>query len=420
MSVMFANTRPSQGSSGYLVEFKAGRSHLQAGSTAEKRKVVADKTKGTVFIKQSNDQLMHFCWKNRETGAVADDLIIFPGDTEFVRVKECTDGRVYMLKFKSTDERRLFWMQDGKSDKDEDYCKKVNDLLNNPPTPRAGARGSADRVGGSSFGGLAALGGTGADGELGPLSNLDQSQLMQLLSLMNHSNTGTGSDTASLLPQLSVASDAAQPAVDSGTASAQVATPSNTPANGTVAGGSSTNAVQLSQLKDIIASIAPSTAAHRRQAVDLADVLTGDNVIESVRNNEERLLPHIPNQEPIHTPQEELEQTVRAPQYRQAVDMFGHALQTGQLAPVLQQFGVTPEVATAAQSGDLVNFAQKLTDAENETHTESTSASQPPRNPQVDAEIAKEAAAEETNESAVREPQPKRGKPDEDDSMDLD
>lgn len=44
---------------------------------------------------------------------------------------------------------------------------------------------------------------------------------------------------------------------------------------------------------------------------------------------------------------------MRAPQYRQAVDMFGHALQTGQLAPVLQQFGVAPEVATAAQSGGL-------------------------------------------------------------------
>ncbi|VDM47504.1 unnamed protein product [Toxocara canis] len=424
---MFANTRPSQGNSGYLVEFKAGRSHLQAGSTAEKRKVVADKTKGTVFIKQSNDQLMHFCWKNRETGAVADDLIIFPGDTEFLRVRECTDGRVYMLKFKSTDERRLFWMQDGKSDKDEEYCKKVNDLLNNPPAPRAGARGSSDRVGASSFGGLTALGGTGTDGDLGALGNLDQSQLMQLLSLMNQSSAGTGSDTASLLPQLPVASDTAQPAVESGAASsAQVATPSNTPANGSVAGGSSTNAVQLSQLKDIIASIAPATVtAHRRQPIDLTDVLTGDNVIESVRNNEERLLPHLPNQAPIHTPHEELEQTVRAPQYRQAVDMFGHALQTGQLAPVLQQFGVAPEVATAAQSGDLAHFAQKLTDAENgasagSTSTDAASSQPAPQNPKIDAQIAEEAAAEENNESAVREPQAKKGKSDEDEGMDLD
>lgn len=46
--------------------------------------MVADKTKGTVFIKQSNDQLMHFCWKNRETGAVA--------DVRFVRIIDYAFG----------------------------------------------------------------------------------------------------------------------------------------------------------------------------------------------------------------------------------------------------------------------------------------------------------------------------------------
>uniref|UniRef100_A0A0N5A8Z5 Pru domain-containing protein n=1 Tax=Syphacia muris TaxID=451379 RepID=A0A0N5A8Z5_9BILA len=72
MSVMFANARTTQVSAGHLVEFKAGRSILQPGSTPEKRKVVAEKAKGLVFIKQSNDQLMHFCWKNRETGQIPD------------------------------------------------------------------------------------------------------------------------------------------------------------------------------------------------------------------------------------------------------------------------------------------------------------------------------------------------------------
>ncbi|EJW83958.1 hypothetical protein WUBG_05129 [Wuchereria bancrofti] len=208
---MFANSRSSQANNGYLVEFKAGRSNLQAGSAVDRRKVVADKTKGLVFIKQSSDQLMHFCWKNRETGAIVDDLIIFPGDTEFLRVKECTDGRVYMLKFKSTDEKRLFWMQDGKADKDDENCKKVNETLNNPPAPRAAARGGTDRAGASSFGTLAALGNAGADGELGALGNLDQSQLMQLLSLMNHTNGASASEATNLLPQLPLVTDAPHP-----------------------------------------------------------------------------------------------------------------------------------------------------------------------------------------------------------------
>lgn len=424
MSVMFANARTNQANSGHLVEFKAGRSILQPGSTPEKRKVVADKTKGLVFIKQSNDQLMHFCWKNRETGQVPDDLIIFPGDTEFIRIKECTDGRVYMLKFKSTDERRLFWMQEGETDKDDEYCKKVNEVLNNPPAPRQSGRTASERNVGSALGGALAAFNSSADNDLSALGNLDQSQLMQLLSLMNNPTSGS-SEAANFLPQFPLISDGAQQVAE-GSASTRVATPSNTPANGTVSGsGGQANAVQLSQLKDIIASIG---ARAKNTRVELSDVLNNDNVGETVRNSGEQLMPHLPNQEPIYTPQQELEQTVRTPQFRQAVDVFGHAFQTGQLAPVLSQFGMPPEVTTAAQSGDLINFAQKLTEAEGQkkangssTKDSQISSAQPkPPNPEIDAQIAQEAAEEENNESSfVKEPEPKRGKPD-DDNMDLD
>ena len=40
-----------------------------------------DKRKGLVYVHQSDDGLMHFCWKDRTRGKVKDDLIIFPGQS---------------------------------------------------------------------------------------------------------------------------------------------------------------------------------------------------------------------------------------------------------------------------------------------------------------------------------------------------
>ena len=39
------------------------------------------------------------------------DLIIFPDDIEFKHVPQCTTGRVYLLKFKSSSRKFFFWMQ---------------------------------------------------------------------------------------------------------------------------------------------------------------------------------------------------------------------------------------------------------------------------------------------------------------------
>uniref|UniRef100_A0A3P9Q725 ADRM1 26S proteasome ubiquitin receptor n=1 Tax=Poecilia reticulata TaxID=8081 RepID=A0A3P9Q725_POERE len=158
----------SRGSSSkYLVEFRAGKMSLK-GNT-----VTPDKRKGLVYIQQSDDSLIHFCWKDRTSGNVDDDLIIFPDDCEFKRVNQCTTGRVYVLKFKAGSKRLFFWMQEPKTDKDEEFCRKVNEFLNNPPIP--GAPGS----GGGSGHELSALGGEGGLQNL--LGNMSHNQLMQLI-----------------------------------------------------------------------------------------------------------------------------------------------------------------------------------------------------------------------------------------------
>ncbi|KAG9320161.1 hypothetical protein KVV02_004298 [Mortierella alpina] len=76
------------------------------------------------------DGLMHFYWKNRTTNTLDDDLILFPGDAELVRVPECTTGRVIMLKFKSSSQKLFFWLQEVNTDRDGIILQQANALIN--------------------------------------------------------------------------------------------------------------------------------------------------------------------------------------------------------------------------------------------------------------------------------------------------
>lgn len=135
----------SSQASQYLVSFKAGKM-VRNGSLVSP---IKDR-KGLVYLQQSDDQLMHFCWKDRTTGQVEEDLIIFPEDAEFLKIQQCkAPGRAFVLKFKTSPRRLFFWSQEPKDDKDEEYCTKINEYINNPPTARGG--------GGSGSSGLSAI-----------------------------------------------------------------------------------------------------------------------------------------------------------------------------------------------------------------------------------------------------------------------
>jgi hypothetical protein len=46
--------------------------------------------------------------------------------------------------------------------------------------------------------------------------------------------------------------------------------------------------------------------------------------------------------------------TVQSPQFQQALSTFSAALQSGQLGPLIQQFGLSHECVDAANSGGLI------------------------------------------------------------------
>ncbi|XP_059836749.1 proteasomal ubiquitin receptor ADRM1 isoform X1 [Hypanus sabinus] len=397
-------------SSKYLVEFRAGKMSLK-GST-----VTPDKRKGQVYIQQTDDSLIHFCWKDRTAGTVEDDLIIFPDDCEFKRVAQCTTGRVYVLKFKAGSKRLFFWMQEPKADKDEEFCRKVNEYLNNPPMP--GALGGGGSSGGHD---LAALGGDSGLQSL--LGNMSPNQLMQLMGATGlgglgslgalagpaglagllgsggpsggNTSSGSRSQTAAITPSstssavrmTSVPSVAAamapvpSPSVASTgvPAAAALTTPAapssgstalSGPASGSgsvTASGSATSPAQPIQLRDLQSilasmSVPAATEGTGQQAVDLASVLTPEVMAPILANAEvqERLLPYLPTGELLPQPAEEIQNTITSPQFQQAMSMFSAALASGQLGPLMSQFGLPAEAVEAAGKGDVEGFAKAM------------------------------------------------------------
>lgn len=66
MAALFGHSSAGRSSTKNLVEFRAGKMSLN------KTTVTPDKRKGQVYIYQSEDSLMHFCWKDRTAGKLED------------------------------------------------------------------------------------------------------------------------------------------------------------------------------------------------------------------------------------------------------------------------------------------------------------------------------------------------------------
>lgn len=363
-----------------LVEFRAGKMTLKG------RTVLPDKRKGMVYVYQSEDSLMHFCWRERSKNTAEDDLIIFPDDVEYKHVAQCTTGRVFLLKFKSNNRKLFFWMQEPKADKDEELCRKLNDYFNNPPAP--GSSRSAPGLGGLQ----AELAGLSGDSDLQSLiRNMDQNQLMHLLggmgtglsSLMGGRSSSTLSDSTT--PSRVQSSPGSRPAAATVDTSARPQTAAAAPTTAvepatqwTAAPDTVTTAttqrIQLSDLQNILSGLdAMETESEGPREADLSLALTSEALIPVLANAEvqQRLIPLLPEAAELPKTETELRQTMHSPQFQQALQSFSSALASGQLGPLMVQFGLSDDtIAAAAANGDVLVFAKAMQDALAKKQTE--------------------------------------------------
>lgn len=350
-----------------MVEFRAGRMNMVG------KMVNPDSRKGMVYLYQAEDQLIHFCWKDRSNGKVEDDLIIFPDDCEFKRIDQCKTGRVFLLKFKSSSRRLFFWMQEPKTDKDEEYCRRVNDIMNNPPSANSL---SSSRAGESNdlqymlnnmsqmqlmqlFGGV---------GQMGGLSNL----LGSIHRPSDSARTSARTSTTSTPP--TSATPATTAVTSAVTSAATPETPSNAipvttpsaPRKNDTGKKDEVSKVLLSELQSFLSGLKTSDGAGGSSSsngrnIDLSTAVNAETVsFLTDAERTENLLAHLPNIDSNDTTKQQLRETISSPQFQQALSMFSSALQSGQLGPVVSQFQLNDEAVAAATTGDLEQFVKAL------------------------------------------------------------
>lgn len=302
-------------------------------------------------------------------------MIIFPDDCEFKKVEQCKDGRVFLLRFKSSNRRLFFWLQEPTNEKDDEHCRRVNELLNNPPASGGNGGGSGANREGSDLQYM--------------LNNMSQQQLMQLfggvgqmgglsslLGSINRTGSGRTSTTTTPTTRGSAVSATGAAALTTPANTVQPATPkapkkensTESTESNTAAGNSDASRVLLSELQSYLAGINTGGASGSKHNVDLSTSLTSESInsILSDPDRLEALQAHLPNIDEEGKPldptavKQQLKDTLASPQFQQALSMFSNALQSGQLGPVVSQFKLNDDAVSAANSGDLEQFVKAL------------------------------------------------------------
>ncbi|KAL4924401.1 uncharacterized protein BDV17DRAFT_274478 [Aspergillus undulatus] len=103
-----------------IITFKAGICDLDAQSS----QVKPQQTPGYIYL-YSEDDLIHFCWRPRSAPHTEPelDLVMVPSDGTFAPYRpdgKPTNGRIYVLKFSSSSQRYLFWLQSKSQSDDAD------------------------------------------------------------------------------------------------------------------------------------------------------------------------------------------------------------------------------------------------------------------------------------------------------------
>lgn len=189
---------------------RAGMMNSDSGVGGRVR-LAADKRKGELLVARDGEGMVHVQWRDRATGALAFDRVVFPGDVTFKRIaspggaKDCIVELRYVA---GAQQRFFFWLQEPKADGNALRVTEFLSAIDNPP-PAGGAAGDDD-VGGAAPGAprrRLARSGAGA----GAAGAIDAAALAQMLAAMGVPAAASPGSPPAPQPVAPVAAAAAPP-----------------------------------------------------------------------------------------------------------------------------------------------------------------------------------------------------------------
>ncbi|DBA85473.1 TPA: hypothetical protein ACH3X2_000421 [Trebouxia sp. C0005] len=329
-----------------LLQFRAGL------MKAENNTLKADQRKGLVRLSQAEDGLLHFRWYERvgtsETkGSAQHDTIVFPQEATFTKVASAgASARIYTLDFPQDKTRALFfWMQEPKSDNDSLLTEQVNQVL----TANSGHTDEASDM--------------EQDEEAGALGSLLQAASATPAGASPASGGVSAADLAQMLSGFGGGQQSQRPS------QGPTQQPSQSQA-GPISAADLASVLRNIRVPDGAASgvdnqrgqqaAAAMAQMARASGPSLAEVLKPEVIVPLLQEPGmlEHLAEHLPEE---HRNMQGLLAVASSSQWRHQLDIFSHALQTGQLD--VSAFGLQFLGFSVA---DFLESIQKQSDAEAE------------------------------------------------------
>ena len=212
---------------------------------------------------------------------------------------------------------------------------------------------------------------------------MSQQQLVQLFSgglgglansgiLSNRANRDSASTPSTR--ERSENSPSTTAPVPASTTEGSSSTPKATPSDS--AGGAAGNVpIQLMDLQSVLSGIkVPSSS--KEPPVDLSSGVTGE-IIKPLLNDPnfvQKMKDLLPPSEDTTDPANEISSTISSPQFKQALQMFSSGLQSGQLGPLIREFGLGDAAVAAATAGNMESFIKAVQDSKKEGQSSETPA----------------------------------------------